>query len=247
MSNEILESIMVGSFSKRELLLLLYVFRNGYGYNHEQSETEINTSRITQFTRLHRQHIWETLHRLEQRNVLILNNEKILFNRHADSWIETKTVTQTSSLKQLQNVTKTVTARHQNGDRDDCNSQVVSDLQTPKESLKEKRNPHTPKNGGLLLDELFNQLWATYPKKVGKSLAHKAFQKIKPDQQLFDTMIKAIEVQKRSRGWKKENGQFIPHLSTWLNQARWEDELEPTINPGYGLGNTYTGMKGYGL
>ena len=31
--------------------------------------------------------------------------------------------------------------------------------------------------------------------------------------------------QKR-RQWIKDGGNFIPHAATWLNQQRWEDELE---------------------
>ena len=30
---------------------------------------------------------------------------------------------------------------------------------------------------------------------------------------------------KKSKEWKKENGKYIPHPTTWLNQKRWEDEL----------------------
>jgi hypothetical protein len=39
-------------------------------------------------------------------------------------------------------------------------------------------------------------------------------------------MVKAIEVQKKSEQWQRDNGQYIPHPSTWLNQRRWEDEME---------------------
>ena len=27
--------------------------------------------------------------------------------------------------------------------------------------------------------------------------------------------------------WKETEIQYVPHASTWLNQKRWEDELEP--------------------
>ena len=37
-------------------------------------------------------------------------------------------------------------------------------------------------------------------------------------------MIVAIERQKKSNDWKKDNGQFIPLPYTWLNGERWEDE-----------------------
>jgi hypothetical protein len=35
-----------------------------------------------------------------------------------------------------------------------------------------------------------------------------------------------LENHKKSQQWVKDNGQFIPHASTWLNGKRWEDELE---------------------
>ena len=39
--------------------------------------------------------------------------------------------------------------------------------------------------------------------------------------------MRALETQKKSDQWQRDNGAFIPHASTWLNQQRWEDELEP--------------------
>ena len=76
----------------------------------------------------------------------------------------------------------------------------------------------------------FAEFWQAYPKKVGKGAALKAYGKIKPNAQLHKKMLAAIEEQKRSEQWQKENGQFIPNPSTWLNQSRWEDEL-PTVQP----------------
>lgn len=79
--------------------------------------------------------------------------------------------------------------------------------------------PHTPQGGR------FAEFWAQYPKKVGKGAAEKAFDRIKPDKQTFDRMMSAISVQKQSRQWMENNGQYIPNPATWLNQRRWEDEL----------------------
>ena len=42
---------------------------------------------------------------------------------------------------------------------------------------------------------------------------------------LVETMVKAVEAQRTSRDWTKDGGQFIPHLSTWLNEGRWMDEI----------------------
>ena len=85
-------------------------------------------------------------------------------------------------------------------------------------------NPPTPHTG--VYDERFEKFWSVYPKKVGKGAARTAFMKLKPSQELTDTMIKAVRVAERSDQWRKDKGQFIPNPSTWLNQRRWEDELE---------------------
>ena len=67
----------------------------------------------------------------------------------------------------------------------------------------------------------FDRFWSAYPKKVGKEAARKAFAKVKAP---IDILIAAIEQQKTSRQWTKDNGQYIPNPATWLNQGRWEDE-----------------------
>lgn len=36
---------------------------------------------------------------------------------------------------------------------------------------------------------------------------------------------------RRSTDWIKDNGVYIPHPSTWLNQKRWEDDMLPLIIP----------------
>ena len=76
----------------------------------------------------------------------------------------------------------------------------------------------------------FDVFWQAYPKKIGKAYAKKCFDKLNPSAELTERMVKAIEEQKRSLEWKRDNGQYIPNPSTWLNQGRWDDELrrDPT-------------------
>lgn len=74
----------------------------------------------------------------------------------------------------------------------------------------------------------FDLFWAAYPKKVGKAEARKAFTKVIVS---TDILVAAIEKQKKSKQWTKDGGQFIPNPSTWLNQGRWEDELDIGITP----------------
>lgn len=69
----------------------------------------------------------------------------------------------------------------------------------------------------------FETFWQYYPKKVGKKEACKAWEKAK-DRPEIGTIILSLDLAKQSEQWKKDNGQFIPNPSTWLNQGRWADE-----------------------
>ena len=70
----------------------------------------------------------------------------------------------------------------------------------------------------------FETFWAAYPKKVAKRAAIKAFEKLKADDALLETIIQALGKAKQSADWTKEHGRYIPNPATWLNGARWEDE-----------------------
>jgi uncharacterized protein YdaU (DUF1376 family) len=67
----------------------------------------------------------------------------------------------------------------------------------------------------------FLTFWSAYPKKVGKGQAESAW--LKADLPDLDIILKSLHKAKQMPDWIKENGAFIPHASTWLNQRRWED------------------------
>jgi uncharacterized protein YdaU (DUF1376 family) len=69
----------------------------------------------------------------------------------------------------------------------------------------------------------FDMFWEAYPRKVGKKAARRAWDKAK-DRPPIEKVLEAIERHKNSEQWVRENGQFIPHPTTWLNQGRWSDE-----------------------
>lgn len=75
----------------------------------------------------------------------------------------------------------------------------------------------------------FKKLYDCYPKKIGRAAAEKAFTKLNPSDDLIETMIAAIELQKTTDAWTKDDGKFIPHPATWINGRRWEDELKTEI------------------
>lgn len=101
------------------------------------------------------------------------------------------------------------------------------------------------------IDAMFDRFWKSYPRKVAKENARKAFAKLKPNDDLLNAMLSAIDKQKKSEQWTKDGGQFIPHPTTWLNQHRWEDEMQTndsicTFDPNEAydlrLKRTYGGM-----
>lgn len=73
---------------------------------------------------------------------------------------------------------------------------------------------------------MFKAFWKAYPRKEKKQDAKKAFDKLKVDETLFKAIMAGLENHKNSKQWTRDNGQYIPHPTTWLNGKRWEDELE---------------------
>lgn len=88
--------------------------------------------------------------------------------------------------------------------------------------------PPTPSKG---TEDGFEMFWQVYPKKVSKAQALKAWSKLKPNAKLQQVILSALERQKQSAQWQKDNGQFIPYPATWLNGRRWEDMQEQVSQP----------------
>jgi hypothetical protein len=65
--------------------------------------------------------------------------------------------------------------------------------------------------------------WAAYPRRTGKQPAFRSWLRLDPPSGLQEQILSAIELQKRHT-WKESS--FIPHPATWLNQQRWEDEIQ---------------------
>jgi len=72
----------------------------------------------------------------------------------------------------------------------------------------------------------FDKWWGLYPKKQAKFMATKSWAKINPSKELAGVMIRQLKLFKASKEWMETGGKYIPMPSTWLNQRRWEDELE---------------------
>ena len=106
--------------------------------------------------------------------------------------------------------------------------------QSKREEKKEKKeSKDTEQNSKSVLSKvqeaLFDEFWNNYPKKKAKGEAIKAWNKIKPNEELASSIIHAIINQKQQQSWTKEEGKYIPHPASWLNAMRWEDETEAQV------------------
>lgn len=69
----------------------------------------------------------------------------------------------------------------------------------------------------------FADFYEIYPRKVNKESAMKAWAKISPE--LHEVILEDVKNRTVNHiGW--QDRQYIPHPSTYLNQKRWEDEIE---------------------
>lgn len=108
---------------------------------------------------------------------------------------------------------------------------------TIKQDTKNKAIKKQNKELNELQEKQFDKFWQAYPKKVSKKQAQKSWKKINPSLELFEKILKALEMVKQTEQWKKDNGKFIPYPATWLNQERWTDEInmmqdiKPVIEP----------------
>lgn len=77
-------------------------------------------------------------------------------------------------------------------------------------------------NGIKNYTDSFNRFWDSYPSKVNKKRALEVWKKIKPDDDLVETMLKSIDAWKRTRKWMSG---YVPNPDTWLRGENWNDEI----------------------
>lgn len=108
--------------------------------------------------------------------------------------------------------------------------EVLSEFRITRRRESKKTKPPKPSQSPpktAVYLQRFEQFWEAYPKarRKGKGAARKIWLRLKPSRELTDQILNALGQQKKQSQWQKDNGQFIPHPATWLNQARWEDEI----------------------
>ena len=89
---------------------------------------------------------------------------------------------------------------------------------------RSKKNPEKQKKQ----DFTFDSVYSTYPIKKAKQASEKSFNRI--PKKAMKAFIQGLEA--HIEHWERYSidKQYIPHLSTFINQKRWEDELIPPTN-----------------
>lgn len=88
------------------------------------------------------------------------------------------------------------------------------------------KNKKDKNNNSKKYDDLFNDFWQVYPRKVGKGAAYKAFLR------LGEASVHAVAGARRlANDPNLPPVQFIPHPTTWLNREGWLDDPLPAREP----------------
>lgn len=211
----------------------LHVFAIIHGFSHsEENEYKGSLQYLCEFTGASRSTVMRSLSELQELgfiNKREVYENGVKFNRYKSSvdmcvYFDTPSVKMTPPPCQNDTTPRVKMTPHNIDDNIDDNKE---------DKIGITRSASAP------LD--FDRFWKAYPLKKAKQAALKAWKKINPDKQLAETIISAVEKQKRWEDWIRDNGQYIPHPATWLNQGRWEDEERRKAKPDDGPEQTVDG------
>jgi len=76
--------------------------------------------------------------------------------------------------------------------------------------------------------EDFDRFWESYPRKVGKDAARKAWQSAV---KRADPSVIFAGLERLLPSLKAREPAYVPYPSTWLNGGRWEDDPDPSPPP----------------
>jgi len=129
--------------------------------------------------------------------------------------------------KLLRNITSVPTVSRHTPDK-------VPPIRTDKKRREEKRldkNKPTPSKDVAVVEAFnpgFEEFYVTYPKKVGKDDALKAWKKLDPSPSLVNQIFTDIRKRIDCGAWCTGAGKaYIPGPATYLNKKKWTDEIIP--------------------
>jgi len=153
-----------------------------------------------------------------------------LFAERLTEWFgntETETETETETDTEDKYICASKAAQESKCTPEGDGVEALDEVAATLDEQKAKSRPRSPFTNKRQ-EQFFDEFWERYPKKRSKGRAERAWVKIKPDEQLFSAILDGLERAKTSVEWLKDDGQYIPYPSSWLNAKGWEDEYKTT-------------------
>ena len=179
---------------------------------------------LSQIFRMSEHTIKYAIETVTRYNMVTINNDGFL---EIINWDKHQNTTRMNIIKEQ---TKLRVKRYREHNKalsyDNCNADVTQGVTQEKRNRSKKIEVRSKKIEKVLNTICpFDEFWMIYPKRVAKSDAVKAWEKIKMTDDLFIKILKVLDHQCKSFEWTKQNGKFVPYPATWLNGKRWEDEI----------------------
>jgi phage replication O-like protein O len=249
-ANQLMEAILAGGFSQRELLVLLTIMRKTYGF--KKTEDDMSASQIGDLCSLARPHVTATLNQLAQRNVITKRAGRfgsiVGIQKDHRKWVSLDQMKPApASTDLVQGSTESVHVPNEyaastESVQVDSTDSVHTKENLPKEN-HQKKNSCAPQadrdtvgetpagrkgraKTGLTAEllERFERFYAAYPRKRARKTAEKAFASINPDEQLLEAILAGLARAMKSGEWV--DPKYIPYPASWLNAQGWLDEVQ---------------------
>jgi hypothetical protein len=99
-----------------------------------------------------------------------------------------------------------------------------AEMQEAPPHAKDKSAPFTKDDDRVIAQELANQIYTAYPRRVGRGAAMKAIQKAMKTVTGLELLEAVTAYAKAVATWKVDDRAFVPHPATWFNQERYADD-----------------------
>lgn len=231
LANDLLDALILARLTSRQWSVVMAVIRKTYGFN--KKHDDIGLSQLQAMTRIDRANLSRTVRELVEMRILTrdkgVHGHMLGINKRSKDWV--LSIQQPVVKTTTPGVAKTTTA-------------PVAELATTKDNLPkdnlQKTNECAPqadrvaakparagRTGRAMTAEMqlrFERFYQAYPRKRSRAVAEKAFAKLNPDDDLLETILEALDRQKRSPLFA--DPQYIPYPGVWLNNKRWLDEVQ---------------------
>jgi len=180
---------------------LLFVLRKTYGYN--KKTDSISLSQFVKATGINRGNVARAIKGLLAKNLIYVKKGSVK-----------KDTISISKYRFNKRFSSWLSSVKKDTGSVNIDRKVVSKKTHTKDTLTKEK----------IYTSNFLEFWGKYPRKIGKGKAFTAYKNIKTPKPSLETVISSVEEHNKMEQWS--NIQFIPHPSTWINERRWEDEIE---------------------